>query len=327
VSRHGDGRQDDDSNPLGPSTSGDDTAGWFFGEDTGTGPTYRGAQEESRPPAATPRPAALPPPPPVNPAAQAAPAQPPGPTPPGTDRPPRRRGAGSAVLAGAFLGVVTLALAWVFVLQSPSPSPSIAVPVRSTPAPVKPSVSPSPTPRKTSPKPTRSASPTPRPTPTPTPVPTPTPTPLNDAANRLGWTFLIDGLGPAKLGMRADDAVPLGVLAALPSECGPHSSTDLLGPTKVIARGDQVVAIDIRSNAFPSSRGYRLGTTLAELQAAYGDNLKPVTVTDGETTSDQWALVNPQQYIAYIVDPSGVVVRIVIGYRQADGNITLPAPC
>ena len=91
--------------------------------------------------------------------------------------------------------------------------------------------------------------------------------------------------------------------------------------------GGRVSAIDIRNPAFPSSRGVRVGTPLANLQAIYGDALKQTVMTEGNMTVNQWALTSPNQYIAYIVDGTGTVTRIAIGYRGADDSITLPPPC
>ena len=56
-------------------------------------------------------------------------------------------------------------------------------------------------------------------------------------------------------------------------------------------------------------------------------NSKTGKFVDGNMTVNQWALTNPNQYIAYLVDGSGVVSRIAIGYRGADNSITLPPPC
>ncbi len=230
-------------------------------------------------------------------------------------------------------GVIVLFLAWFFLVR-PSAEPTRAVPIRvisetptitatSAPAPSSPTPQPSRTP-------TRSSSPTPTPTPTQTPTPTPTPTPtdgLNDASNRLGWSFLIDGLGPVKLGLDWADAVELGVLQQVPSACSSQSPTDLLGDVRVYASGGRVSAIDIRSAAFPSGRGIRIGATLADLKSAYGSSLKSTGMTDGGARVTHWAITSPNQYIAYLVDDAGIVNRIAIGYRSADDSITLPPPC
>lgn len=130
-----------------------------------------------------------------------------------------------------------------------------------------------------------------------------------------------------KLGLDWADAVELGVLQQAPSACSSQSPTDLLGDVQVYASGGRVSAIDIRSPAFPSSRGVRIGTPLDNLKTIYGDALKQTVMTDGNMTVNQWALTNPNQYIAYLVDGSGVVSRIAIGYRGADNSITLPPPC
>ncbi|MEZ5089602.1 MAG: hypothetical protein R2719_07660 [Micropruina sp.] len=130
-----------------------------------------------------------------------------------------------------------------------------------------------------------------------------------------------------KLGLPADEAVGHGVLLRAASACGPYSPSDLLGETRVYAGDGRVTAIDIRSAAFPSGRGVRVGTPLSELQAMYGADLVAMPMNDGGNVVDQWALLNARQYIAYLVDDNGTVARIAIGYRAGDGSITLPPPC
>jgi len=246
-------------------------------------------------------------------------------------RPPGRGGGtGVAVAVGVGVGALVLLLAWFFLIREPGNEPTRATPVRSTASDATPSVTPTPTPTRTS----RTAKPTSaQPTPTlssSTPSPSASPSVTggqNDPANRLGWTFIIDGLGPVKLGLSAAKAVELGVLQAVPSACDAYSPTALLGGVSVHSSGGTVTAIDIRSAAFPSGRGVRVGTPLANLQAIYGDALKPTVMTDGGTTVNQWALTSGSQYIAYVVEGTGTVNRIAIGYRGADGSITLPPPC
>lgn len=242
---------------------------------------------------------------------------------------------GRAVTLGVMVGVIVLFLAWYFLVRAPSDDPSRAVPIRSTAVATTPSATPKPSPTRTSrsARPT-TARPTPTPTPTPTTTPTPTPTPtpsptssLNDAGNRLGWTFLIDGLGPVKLGLTAEQAVELGVMQAVPSACDAYSPTGQLGEVRVYSTGGTVNSIDIRSPSFPSGRGVRVGTPLANLQAIYGADLKPTVMTDAGGTINQWALTTDSQYIAYVVDGANLVERIAIGYRGGDGSITLPPPC
>ena len=115
------------------------------------------------------------------------------------------------------------------------------------------------------------------------------------------------------------------MLQAAPTACDAYSPTDLLGDTRVYSAGGTVVAIDIRSAAFGSARGVRVGTTLAGVKATYGSALKRVTMNDGGTKVKQWALTTGDRYIAYVVT-GDAVTRIAIGYR-GDGSITLPQPC
>ena len=231
------------------------------------------------------------------------------------------------------VGVIVLLLSWFF-FGRPSSEPTRAVPIRVITETPTATATATPSPMLTSPSLRPSRTPTPTPTPTssaaPTPTATPTPTPtngLNDATNRLGWSFLIDGLGPVKLGLDWADAVELGVLQQVPTACSSQSPTDLLGDARVYASGGRVSAIDIRSAAFPSGRGIRVGDNLADLKAAYGSTLKPTEMTDGGSRITQWAITSPNQYIAYLVDDSEIVNRIAIGYRGADDSITLPPPC
>ena len=72
---------------------------------------------------------------------------------------------------------------------------------------------------------------------------------------------------PVTLGLNAEEAVELGVLQAAPTACDAYSPTDLLGDTRAYSAGGTVVAIDIRSAAFGSARGVRVGTTLADVKA------------------------------------------------------------
>ncbi|MBP8921228.1 MAG: hypothetical protein KBG85_16100 [Micropruina sp.] len=134
-------------------------------------------------------------------------------------------------------------------------------------------------------------------------------------------------MGPVTLGLASADAAQLGVLQPVPSACDAHSPTELLGAVRVYSSGDRVSAIDIRSGAFPSGRGVRVGTPLDNLQQIYGDELRPTVMTDAGMTINQWALTTPGQYIAYVVNGAGLVERIAIGYRGEDGSITLPPPC
>lgn len=239
---------------------------------------------------------------------------------------------GRAIAIGAMIGVIVLFLVW-FLLLRGSDNPTRAVPVRTINPTVPtriatPTATATPTTQSPRPRPTPTPTPTPVPTPTPTPTPTPSPTStLNDPTNHLGWTFIIDGLGPVTLGMAAADAVELGVLQPVPTACAAHSPTDLLGDVRIYATGDRVTAIDIRSAAFASGRGVRVGTPLANLHQIYGDDLVATVMTDGGTTINQWALTNASQYIAYVVNGAGLVERIVIGYKDADGAIILPPPC
>ena len=233
---------------------------------------------------------------------------------------------------GVMIGIVVLFLAWYFLVRTPSAGATRAVPVTTTAA----AESPSPTPTRTSssptPRPTRTtATPSPTPTPTPTSTTTPTPTPsptstLNDASNRLGWTYLIDGLGPVTLGLNAEQAVDLGVLRAKATACDAYAPTDLLGATRVYSTGGTVTSIDIRTAAFPSARGVRVGTTLAALKQLYGDQLRHVAMRDGSKNVKHWALISGDRYIGYVVNGAGTVTRIAIGYLD-DGEITLPPPC
>ncbi|MFT4293798.1 MAG: hypothetical protein QM582_00095, partial [Micropruina sp.] len=250
-------------------------------------------------------------------------------------RRPNDGGVGRAVAIGAMIGLIVLFLAWFFLARQPG-DPTRAIPVRSTPVVSTPAPTPTPTPS-VSPTPSASRSATPTPTRTRTSTPTPTPTPTassptpdgdrNDAANRLGWTFLIDGLGPVKLGLDWADAAELGVLRQVPTACSAQSPTELLGDVRVYAANGRVSAIDIRNPAFASGRGVRIGTPLANLQAIYGDELKPTVMTDAGVSVNQWALTSRSQYLAYLVDGAGRVTRIAIGYRGKDGSITLPPPC
>lgn len=247
--------------------------------------------------------------------------------PPG-GRPPTSGGTGRAIALGAMIGTIVLLLAWFFLVRDPAGDATRATPVRSSAASVSPSATATPTRTRTTAPPTRTTA---RPSPTPTsasPTPTPTPTStLNDASNRLGWTYIIDGLGPVKLGLSAAKATTLGVLQAVPSACDAHSPTELLGGTQVYSTGDKVVAIDIRTDAFPSGRGIRVGTSLDSLKTLYGDALKSTVMTDAGTKIKQWALTSNTQYVAYVIDGGGHVSRIAIGYRGAGGSITLPPPC
>ena len=245
-------------------------------------------------------------------------------------RPPAGGGPGQAMAVGALVGTVVLLLAWFFLLRDPASDATRATPVRSSAVAVSPSATPTPSRTRSTPAPTRTTA---RPSPTPTrsassvaPTPSPTTT-LNDAANRLGWTYLIDGLGPVKLGLSAEKATALGVLQDVPSACDAHSPTELLGATRVYSTGGEVTAIDIRTAAFPSGRGIRVGAPLETLKTMYGEALKSMAMTDGDTPIKQWALTSNSQFVAYIVDADGAVSRIVIGYRGSDGSITLPPPC
>ncbi len=229
---------------------------------------------------------------------------------------------------GVMIGLVVLFLAWYFLVRTSSAQPTRAVPVTTTAA----AQSPSPTPTRTStsptPSPTRTTA-TPSPTPTPPPTPTPTRSPtftLNDASNRLGWTYLIDGLGPVTLGLNAEQAVDLGVLRAKATACDAYAPTDLLGATRVYSTGGTVTSIDIRTAVFPSARGVRVGTTLAALKQLYGDQLKHLAMRDGSKSVKQWALVSGDRYIGYVLNEAGTVTRIAIGFLD-DGEITLPPPC
>ena len=272
---------------------------------------------------------------PPSPAVQPRPAVPPPGAPPGSPRspsgrPPAGGGPGQAMAVGALIGTVVLLVAWFFLLRDPGADATRATPVRSTAVAVSPSPTPTPTRTRTTPAATRTTA---RPSPTrtsasPTITPTPSPTStLNDAANRLGWTYLIDGLGPVKLGLSAAKATALGVLQEVPSACDAHSPTELLGATRVYSTGGEVTAIDIRTAAFPSGRGVRVGAPLESLKTMYGDALKSMAMTDGDTQVKQWALTSNSQFVAYIVGADGAVSRIVIGYRGPDGSITLPPPC
>lgn len=233
---------------------------------------------------------------------------------------------------GVMIGLVVLFLAWYFLVRTSSAQPTPAVPVTTTAAAQSPSSTPTRTSTSPTPSPTRTtATPSPTPTPTPTTTPTPTPTPsptftLNDPSNRLGWTYLIDGLGPVTLGLTAEQAVDLGVLRAKATACDAYAPTDLLGATRVYSTGGTVTSIDIRTAAFPSARGVRVGTTLAALKQLYGDQLKHLAMRDGGKRLKQWALVSGDRYIGYLVNDSGAVTRIAIGYLD-DGAITLPPPC
>lgn len=231
---------------------------------------------------------------------------------------------------GALIGTVVLLVAWFFLLRDPGADATRATPVRSTAVAVSPSATPTPSRTRSTPAATRTTA---RPSPTATssapsvsPTPSPTST-LNDAANRLGWTYLIDGLGPVKLGLSATKATALGVLQEVPSACDAHSPTELLGATRVYSTGGEVTAIDIRTPAFPSGRGVRVGAPLESLKTMYGEALTSMAMTDGDTQIKQWALTSNSQFVAYIVDADGAVSRIVIGYRGSDGSITLPPPC
>ena len=244
----------------------------------------------------------------------------------------RPSGAGRAIALGTMIGFIVLLLAWYFLVRDPGMQPTHATPVRSSAASV--SASATPTPKPTQARATRttarpsptvaSAAPSVSPTHSPTPSPTST---LNDAANRLGWTYIIDGLGPVKLGLNADEATDLGVLQAVPSACDDHSPTDLLGATRVYSTGGKVTAIDIRTADFPSGRGIRVGATLDNLKTLYGDALKNTEMTDGAASVKQWALTSNNAYVAYVVDGADTVTRIAIGYRGSDGSIVLPLPC
>lgn len=241
-----------------------------------------------------------------------------------------------AIVLGVMVGIVALFLAWYFLARSPSSEATRATPVVSRATAVRPSPSPTATPTATpttsspSPTPTRTtATPTPTPTPTASPTPTPSPTPspsLNDASNRLGWTYLIDRLGPVTLGLSAEQAVDLGVLREKATSCDAYAPTDLLGATRVYSTGGTVTAIDIRTDAFPSERGVRVGTSLATLKKLYGAQLKSTVMKDGSKSVKQWALTSGDLYLAYVVNDSDVVTRIAIGY-QDDGTIRLPPPC
>lgn len=275
------------------------------------------------------------------------PSRPPGsPSSPGSA--PKRGGdnsAGRAAVIGAMVGTIVLFLAWFFLVRG-NADPTRAIPVRSTPPITTISPSTAPTPVRTvtatstatttatatatatatvtrTTQVTTTATPT---TPSATPTTSPTST-LNDANNRLGWTFIIDGLGPVTLGLDAAEAEKLGALTSQPSACDAHSPSDLLGGAWVYSTGGKVSAIDIRSTAFPSSRGVRVGTTLDDLRQLYGDDLQPTVMHDGDATVEQWALVSGDRYIAYLVDGSNLVYRIAIGNRGTDGSITLPPPC
>lgn len=146
----------------------------------------------------------------------------------------------------------------------------------------------------------------------------------NDASNRLGWTFLIDGLGPAKLGAKAQTAVDLGLVVASNSACG-FDPTALLGDTRVYVRGGKIDSVDIRSASFRSGKGVHVGMSVAELKSTYEDTLKDVEIMSAGQATPGFALLNKRQYILYVTD-GAAVTRIVIGYRQPDGGILLPPP-
>ncbi len=242
--------------------------------------------------------------------------------------PPASGGPGRGIALGALVGTIVLLLAWFFLLRDPGSDATRATPVRTTAASVSPSATPKPSRTRNTTAPARTTS---RPSPTATsaaPSASATPTSsLNDASNRLGWTYIIDGLGPVKLGLNAAEATALGVLQEVPSACDAHSATDLLGATRVYSTGGKVTAIDIRTDAFPSGRGIRVGTPLENLKNLYGDALKSTSMTDGGNQIKQWALTSNTQFVAYVVDGAGNVSRIAIGYRGTGGTITLPPPC
>lgn len=230
----------------------------------------------------------------------------------GAPGPQRPSTAGRSALIGALLGILVLAIAaGVLWFRSPLAGTANASSVASAVASSSPAV--------TVATPTTQASPTETGTTLSSSASDPS---LNDAANRLGWTFLIDGLGPAKLGAQAQTALDLGLVTTSTSSCG-FEPTGLLGDTRVYIRGSRIDSIDIRSAAFRSGKGVHVGMSVAQLQQTYEDTLTKVDIMAGSEKVPGYALLNKHQYVLYVTDGS-LINRIAIGYREGDGGILLP---
>ncbi len=233
---------------------------------------------------------------------------------------------GRSVLVGVLVGFLVLGVTALLVwwLQRPtqstvSPKPSVTTSAITSTAPPSPGSTQTATTTATT---TATATATATATVTSTVSPTAAPTAANDATNSAGWTYIIDGLGPVKVGMPAADAAALGVIAPAAGACG-FAPTDALGDVQVYVRSGKVDSIDITSPAFASGRGVKVGITVAQLEEIYGDTLKTPTMVVAGVPEQHYALLNSRQYIAYLSN-SGVVQRIVIGARGADGSIVLP---
>lgn len=144
-----------------------------------------------------------------------------------------------------------------------------------------PAPAPSPTPTVTTP--TTTATPAPSPTPTADPEPAPAPDPVNDPADPTSWIISYAGVGPIAVGGTLGDVAT--TLGRTPETCRAgvdYYDLGVVGVTAVsgIDESDPaapIVVVRVGSVDGPDAtalqphtdRGIVVGSTLAELQAAY----------------------------------------------------------
>ena len=165
----------------------------------------------------------------------------------------------------------------------------------------------------------------------PTSVPTSAMTPSsslsgqgpNDAANRAGWKWTIDGVGPLKPGMTVAQAESAQLITRDGATCGSHRATPATGDTiAAVVAGDLVDSVTVRSSVFSSPRGVHVGWTEAQLRQLYGKELLTLNATRAGAAATMPGFATNDRYLAFVL-ADGEVGEVVIG-RKHNGAIELP---
>lgn len=105
----------------------------------------------------------------------------------------------------------------------------------------------------------------------------------------------IDGFGPLRLGMTLREIGDLGLEVSGPG-CGTHRSINRgAGNVSVtLGSGDEVLALSTTDAAWVTPSGIHAGSSVAELRAAYGDNLSLESFDGNVGQAQAWVLRSPQ---------------------------------